>query len=89
VEHRPEFTIGTWEQDATVPDDGLRVNPCWPSAIAPADPGFALLTYDPFYQGQAPPYNYAAAYVSGKNGVKRGLDDEGLEDDGFNSTMAG
>ncbi len=28
---------------------GLQMNPCWPQAILPNDPGFALLTNDPWY----------------------------------------
>jgi hypothetical protein len=30
-------------------DDGLSANRCWPSKLAPNDPGFALLTDDPWY----------------------------------------
>ncbi|KAI4094078.1 MAG: hypothetical protein L6R37_007315 [Teloschistes peruensis] len=30
------------------PDDGLTANPCWPSTLI-NDPGFALLTDDPWY----------------------------------------
>ncbi|KAL8831396.1 MAG: hypothetical protein Q9170_005310 [Blastenia crenularia] len=30
------------------PDDGLTANPCWPSTLV-NDPGFALLTDDPWY----------------------------------------
>jgi hypothetical protein len=35
----------------TAPGDtyGLRQNMCWPRPIAPDDPGFALLTDDPYY----------------------------------------
>lgn len=29
-------------------DDGLTENPCWPSTVID-DPGFALLTDDPWY----------------------------------------
>ncbi|KAK7947723.1 uncharacterized protein PG986_008609 [Apiospora aurea] len=31
---------------------GLRDNPCWPSDLAPNDPGWALLTNDEFYETQ-------------------------------------
>ena len=40
--------------------DGLRENPCWPKKLAPDDPGFALMTWDPFYKGNPPPYDYKA-----------------------------
>lgn len=49
--------------------DGLYDNSCWPSGIAAGDPGFALLTYDQFYGGKAPPYDYAQPYVKGRNGA--------------------
>jgi hypothetical protein len=68
VPTRPEFTISAWGQRNNPPNDGLDVNPCWPSGIASKDPGFALLTFDPWYAGQAPPYNYQAAYAKGTNG---------------------
>lgn len=67
VTARPEFTIVSWPAKQPV-SDGLKENPCWPSAIASADPGFALLTYDPFYNDHSLPYNYRAAYVKGDNG---------------------
>ncbi|EEQ28372.1 chitinase [Microsporum canis CBS 113480] len=69
VTSRPEFLFDSWEQSANPPfNDGLNDNPCWPSGIAAADPGFALLTYDPYYNGQLPPYNYRIPYVKGSNG---------------------
>jgi hypothetical protein len=34
-------------------DWGLKDNPCWPSYIAPEDPGYALLTDDIWYQTAA------------------------------------
>ncbi|KAK4455203.1 hypothetical protein QBC34DRAFT_465261 [Podospora aff. communis PSN243] len=56
---RPEFTWTRWGHAANpAPSDGLRLNPCWPSGLAPNDPGYALLTWDPFYGGKAPPYDY-------------------------------
>ncbi|KAI1074014.1 hypothetical protein F5B20DRAFT_565224, partial [Whalleya microplaca] len=74
VDHRPEFTIANWQHDQTAPEDGLRDNPCWPAQIAPNDPGFTLLTFDSFYKGQKPPYDYTAKYEKGKNGAKRDLE---------------
>jgi hypothetical protein len=65
VNVRPEFSISSWPPAA--PNDGMLVNQCWPR-IAPNDPGFTLLTFDPFYQGQPPPYNYAAAWDPPNNG---------------------
>ncbi|KAH7228394.1 hypothetical protein B0J15DRAFT_530791 [Fusarium solani] len=43
------FEIKHWEQPAAK-DDGLWENKCWPSMILPDDPGYALLTDDPWYQ---------------------------------------
>lgn len=48
---QPVFEIKDWDglpTDAGDPD-GLKKNPCWPSMIVPDDPGFALLTDDPYY----------------------------------------
>lgn len=49
-------------------NDGLDINPCWPRPQANGDPGFALLTYDPYYAGRSPPYLYNKPYVPGING---------------------
>jgi hypothetical protein len=69
VNARPEFTISAWGHSANPPaNGGLNDNPCWPSGIASADPGFALLTYDPYYQGKPPVYDYRAPYTRGSNG---------------------
>ncbi|KAF7537072.1 hypothetical protein G7054_g4064 [Neopestalotiopsis clavispora] len=69
VTKRPEFTIGKYEHAISpLKNDGLEDNPCWPKNKAAQDPGFALLTYDPYYQGKAPPYDYTKAYVQGSNG---------------------
>lgn len=66
---RPVFVISSWGHSAMPPtDDGLRDNPCWPKAKAALDPAFVLLTYDPRYGGQAPPYGYGNPYVKGSNG---------------------
>jgi hypothetical protein len=49
---QPVFEITDWgglSKDPADPD-GLKKNPCWPSMIVPDDPGFALLTDDPYYQ---------------------------------------
>ena len=74
VDLRPEFTITAWAHAANPPaNDGLWDNKCWPKAIAPNDPGFALLEVDPWYNGRFTPdrvpYNYDKEYVPGKNGV--------------------
>lgn len=69
VTARPEFGFGSWDHASNPPpNDGLDANPCWPQAIAALDPGFNLLTFDGFYQGQTPTYNYRAAYTQGPNG---------------------
>jgi hypothetical protein len=54
------FEIRHWEHTRLTShaDDGLSVNRCWPSTLVPNDPGFALLTDDPWYQ------NHAAAAIS-------------------------
>jgi hypothetical protein len=68
VTQRPEFSI-KWTHDSNPPANaGLDLNPCWPSNRAAKDPGFALLTYDPYYGGNPPPYDYKAMYVQGTNG---------------------
>ncbi|UKZ57771.1 hypothetical protein TrVGV298_011632 [Trichoderma virens] len=64
---RPEFTISSWGPPVS-PDAGLWDNPCWPSGIAAGDPGFALLTFDPWYGGRPPPYDYKKPYAKGTNG---------------------
>lgn len=69
VDQHPEFTISKWGHSGNPPvDDGMRANPCWPSRIAPDDPGFALMTYDQYYTSTVP-YNYQAPYVPGQNGA--------------------
>lgn len=68
IEIRPQFSI-KWGHSASPPkSDGLYDNSCWPKGLAAADPGFTLLTYDPFYSGKAPPYDYKKPYVKGSNG---------------------
>ncbi|KAK2056737.1 hypothetical protein LY76DRAFT_658737 [Colletotrichum caudatum] len=71
VELRPEFTISKWGHAGNPPqNDGLNDNPCWPSAIAMADPGFAVLDYDTYYDyNPRRPYDYKAPYARGQNGV--------------------
>lgn len=56
----PEFTISSWGQQGNAPpDDGMSLNRCWPSGLAPLDPGFPLLTFDPWYNGKPQhPYDY-------------------------------
>jgi hypothetical protein len=54
------FEIKHWEhtQITSLADDGLSENRCWPSTLAPNDPGFALLTDDEWY------LNHPAAAIS-------------------------
>ncbi|KAL6712340.1 hypothetical protein ACN47E_000217 [Coniothyrium glycines] len=63
VDHRPEFSFGSYGHGnaGNTNDDGLWENPCWPNMLAPNDPGMVLFTYDQWYGGRAPPYNYRAA----------------------------
>lgn len=68
VNVRPEFTISSWgHQGSAPPDDGISLNPCWPSGIAAGDPGFALLSFDPWYNGKPHRYDYTKDYVKGSN----------------------
>ncbi|KAH8585563.1 glycoside hydrolase family 18 protein [Bisporella sp. PMI_857] len=67
VNSRPEFSVSSWPPSP--PNDGLNANPCWPSRIAPLDPGFVLLENDPYYAMNPRPYNYKAAYDPPKNGA--------------------
>lgn len=78
----PSFSITNWQHHAVYPntrDDGLSENTCWPQKIAPKDPGFTLLTFDKYYNGADPPYDYKKDYQSGVNDVKRDLKFDGLE----------
>jgi hypothetical protein len=69
VDERLEFSWDSWGQAANPPkDDGLEANRCWCSGIAAKDPGFAILTYDPWYQGKPRPYDYKKQYFNGVNG---------------------
>jgi hypothetical protein len=69
VSSRPEFSISDWgHSNNPPPDDGLRDNECLPNSLAAIDPGFALLTYDPYYKGRPPPFDYKAKFEKGKNG---------------------
>ncbi|KAI3537510.1 hypothetical protein CSPX01_10098 [Colletotrichum filicis] len=66
---RPELAINKWGHAANPPaNDGLDLNTCWPKGIAAGDPGFALLTFDPYYNTHPRPYNYSLPYVKGSNG---------------------
>ncbi|EXF79264.1 hypothetical protein CFIO01_05052 [Colletotrichum fioriniae PJ7] len=61
---RPELAINKWGHAASPPaNDGLDLNTCWPKGIAAGDPGFALLTFDPYYNTHPRPYNYSLPYV--------------------------
>lgn len=67
LDKRPEFTITAWEHSPQ-PNDGLNDNPCWPKNLAPKDPGYALNSYDPWYNNKARPYKYTDAYNPPNNG---------------------
>ncbi|KAK0648397.1 hypothetical protein B0T16DRAFT_370797 [Cercophora newfieldiana] len=63
VDERPVFTVTKWEHDkAPLPNDGLDDNPCWPKGRIPSDPGFVLLSYDPWNKRKwgNTPQQYAA-----------------------------
>lgn len=65
----PAFTIDKWNHKPHT-NDGLELNPCWPSAKAGGDPGFALLDVDPYNANNhnRPGYDYKKPYVKGQNG---------------------
>ena len=56
VTTRAIFSIGNWDNLPNDPYHGLKLNSkCWPSQLAPDDPGWVLLTNDEFYSaGQYP-----------------------------------
>lgn len=58
---KPVFEIKHWEAP-DLPNDGLNDNPCWPSGLVPNDPGFALLTNDPWYDNHPKQAATAAHY---------------------------
>lgn len=68
----PYFTITAWGMPADPTSYGLDKNPCWPKAQATADPGFALLTYDPWYVSavptRSPQWDYRQPYNPPSNG---------------------
>lgn len=73
VDQRPEFTIASWEHTSIKPfhhyqeDDGLRMNPCWDQDKARLDPGYALLSVDPWYDDKPHPYDYKKKYRPADN----------------------
>ncbi|CEJ93113.1 hypothetical protein VHEMI08726 [[Torrubiella] hemipterigena] len=59
VDKIPVFTITEFQHDKDE-FDGLTTNsPCWPSAKVEADPGFALLGKDAFYDQYSPQFDYS------------------------------
>jgi hypothetical protein len=59
VETIPEFSFSKWGHAANPPkNNGLEENTCWPSGIARRDPGFQLLSFDPWYNNKPRPYDY-------------------------------
>lgn len=73
VTKRPVFSINDWEHTTKgqmLDRDGLWDNPCWPNDRVAADPGFALLTQDPFYTQYNLPrrWDYKKMYIKGVNG---------------------
>ena len=52
--------------EGKIPDDsndwGLRLNPCWPQAIVPDDPGFVLKSNDPWYDKHIPKPDHRHEY---------------------------
>lgn len=76
VDQRPEFTIVSWghhhpPRPVYAADDGLWVNPCWDSKKAPNDPGYAVLSIDPFYSSHDHLYDYKKPYVPPVNPARR------------------
>ncbi|OAA42196.1 glycoside hydrolase family 18 protein [Metarhizium rileyi] len=77
VTQRPQWQMAFEHTASPLPNDGLNDNPCWPSKIAPQDPGFALLTFDPYYTSMygkdqtktKHPYTYDRPYNPPTNGA--------------------
>ncbi|KAH8901476.1 class V chitinase Chi100 [Thozetella sp. PMI_491] len=71
VDVNPSFRI-SWYEHSTRPlfEAGMWDNPCWPKAKAANDPGFALFSWDSWYNAQHPHlYDFSQAYEKGKNGA--------------------
>lgn len=65
-----EFQFTSWGSSANWKGSSLAENTCLQryKDKTPNDPGWALLTYDPWYNGKQPPWDYSKKYVKGQNG---------------------
>jgi hypothetical protein len=48
--------------------DGVADNPCWHQVQQAEDQGFALFTWDPWYNNNPKPHNYDKPYKKESNG---------------------
>ena len=46
---------------------GLKLNPCWPEALVPDDPGWCLKTDDPWYEKHTPKFDQRKLYDEAPN----------------------
>jgi hypothetical protein len=71
---RPEFQITAFPPIPAPPvnhptwSDGVADNPCWDQAQQAQDPGFAIFTWDAWYNNNPRPYDYQKPYKKGSNG---------------------
>jgi hypothetical protein len=55
--------ISKWEHASSPPANaGMVDNTCWPSGIAAGDPGFALFSWDNWYNGNPHKYDFSKPY---------------------------
>lgn len=88
-----QFNFGDDTPPSKENDWYLKLDPCWPEDIAPDDPGFVLLTDDPYYKHNAEAKATVASYAKPpsrkrfdegnairvqKRGQKNEIDDQGV-----------
>ncbi|CAI4210329.1 unnamed protein product [Parascedosporium putredinis] len=59
---RAVFSLQFEDQKFKLPNDGLDDNPCLPDIVRGTDPGWALLTYDEYYDRNPDLQQYTALY---------------------------
>jgi hypothetical protein len=71
---RAEFIITSWPKPPAPPagnptwGNGLAANPCCHQDQRAKSPGFAIFTWDPWYNANPGPYDYSKPYKKGSNG---------------------
>ena len=71
-------SLGFTNMDRMGPDWGITENPCWPKDLVPDDPGYAVLTWDPYYGGGLPPYDYKTSVTKTPMDKRLGATKRGL-----------